>query len=93
MPDILDFLNVIVDVLNVSNARFIDVLRNKSVRVSIKILDLFNKYFSLWEQPRENILVHCFFFEIIPDETDVFQKDKSVRLDVSQVCFCNRSWD
>lgn len=93
MPDILDFLNVIVNVLNVSNARFINVFRNKSVRVSIKVLDLFNKDFSLCEQPRENILVHCLFFEIIPNETDVFQKNKGVRLDVSQVCFCNRSWD
>jgi hypothetical protein len=91
ISDVLDSLNVIVDVLNVSNARFINVFCKKSVWVSIEVLNLFNKNFSLSEQPRDNILMHCFFFKIISDETDVFQKDKGTRLDVSQVCFSYRS--
>jgi len=87
--DVLQFLNVFIDFLDVLGACVVDVSRDQSVRVTFKVFYLFDKVLSLTHEPRQDILTHSHFLEFILEEADVLQKHVSVTTDVSRVRLCN----
>jgi hypothetical protein len=63
---------VFVDVLYVRYAGFVNVLGNNCIWVPIHVLHLLHEDLALLHQPRHNVKVHRFLFELITDERQVF---------------------